>query len=525
VDRKWWTLIAVCVAIFMLLLDITVVNVALPDIQRSLHSSFSDLQWVVNAYSLTLAAFLLTAGSIADLIGRKRVFVAGLVVFTGASAVCGLSSSPLMLNLARAVQGTGGAMMFATSLALIAQAFHGKERGTAFGVFGAVTGAAVAVGPVLGGVITSGIGWQWIFFVNVPIGAVAVFVTLTQVADSRDPNATGVDWAGLVTFSASLFLLVFALVQGNEKGWGSTEIVALLSCAVVLLVAFVAFEHLQSRPMLDLALFRRPAFAGASIVAFAISASFFAMFLYLTLYIQDVLGFSPLQAGLRFLPVTLLSFVVAPIAGKLTVRVPVRLLLGSGLVLAGVGLLAMTTVSADSGWTTLIPGFLLGGAGIGMINPPLASTAIGVVPQERSGMASGINSTFRQVGIATGIAGLGAVFQHDVTKSTTAALRASGHAGQILSAAHGQLATILESGEVSHFARSLQTAAHTALVHSYRTGFTSAFTTIAIIAGCVALVGAALAFVLVRSRDFVASGHTPATPDTRESEPAGALAG
>src|SRR6202044_3750652 len=190
------------------------------------------------------------------------------------------------------VQGTGGAMMFATSLALIAQAFHGKERGTAFGVFGAVTGAAVAVGPVLGGVITSGIGWEWIFFVNVPIGAVAVFVTLTQVADSRDPNATGVDWAGLVTFSGSLFMLVFALVQGNQKGWGSTEILALLIGAVVLLVAFVAFEHLQSRPMLDLSLFRRPAFAGASIVAFAISASYFAMFLYLTLYIQDVLGFS-----------------------------------------------------------------------------------------------------------------------------------------------------------------------------------------------------------------------------------------
>jgi hypothetical protein len=249
------------------------------------------------------------------------------------------------------------------------------------------------------------------------------------------------------------------------------------------------------------------------------------MFLYLTLYIQDVLGFSPLQAGLRFLPVTLLSFAVAPIAGKLTVRVPVRLLLGSGLVLAGVGLLAMTTVSADSGWTTLIPGFVLGGAGIGMINPPLASTAIGVVPQERSGMASGINSTFRQVGIATGIAGLGAVFQHDVGKSTHAALSLSGHAREIESAAHGKLATILESGEVSHFARSLQSAAHTALVHSYRTGFTSAFTTIAIIAGCVALVGAALAFVLVRGRDFIGAGHAPAAPDTRQSEPAGALAG
>ena len=193
-ERKWWTLIAVCLAIFMLLLDITVVNVALPDIQRSLHSSFSDLQWVINAYALTLAAFLLTSGSVADLVGRRRVFVTGLFVFTASSAVCGLSSTPLMLNLARAVQGTGGAMMFATSLALIAQAFRGKERGTAFGVFGAVTGAAVAVGPVLGGIITSGIGWQWIFFVNVPIGAIAVFVTLTQVADSRDPTPRA--WTG-----------------------------------------------------------------------------------------------------------------------------------------------------------------------------------------------------------------------------------------------------------------------------------------------------------------------------------------
>jgi EmrB/QacA subfamily drug resistance transporter len=520
-ERKWWTLIAVSVAIFMLLLDITVVNVALPDIQRSLHSSFSDLQWVVNAYSLTLAAFLLTAGAVSDLIGRKRVFIAGLVVFTAASAVCGLSGSPLMLNLARAVQGTGGAMMFATSLALLAQAFHGKERGTAFGVFGAVTGAAVAVGPVLGGVITTGIGWQWIFFVNVPIGIVAVFVTMTKVSDSRDPNAKGVDWAGFVTFSASLFLLVFALVQGNEKGWGSAEIVAFLVAAVVLLIVFVLVEHLQSRPMLDLSLFRRPAFTGASIVAFSISASFFAMFLYLTLYIQDVLGYSPLQAGLRFLPVTLLSFAVAPVAGKLSVRVPVRLLLGSGLVLAGVGLLAMTTVDASSGWTTLIPGFVLGGAGIGLINPPLASTAIGVVPHERSGMASGINSTFRQVGIATGIAGLGAIFQHSVTNGTTATLKASGHAHEVLGAAHGQLATLLESGEVTQIAHSLAPAARVALLHSYKVGFTGAFTKIAIIAAIIALVGAALAFVLVRGRDFVSSSYTP---DASAAEPAGAVA-
>jgi len=520
-ERKWWTLIAVAVAIFMLLLDITVVNVALPDIQRSLHSSFADLQWVVNAYALTLAAFLLTSGSIADLIGRKRVFVAGLVVFTGASALCGLSDSPLMLNLARAVQGVGGAMMFATSLALIANAFHGKERGTAFGVFGAATGAAVAVGPVVGGVITSAIGWEWIFFVNVPIGIAAVFITVMQVEDSRDPNATGVDWIGLVTFSGSLFMLVYALVQGNEKGWGSTEIVALLLGAAVLLGAFLVAELRQRRPMLDLTLFRRPAFTGANIVAFSISASFFAMFLYLTLYIQDVLGYSPVQAGLRFLPVTLLSFIVAPFAGKLSVRVPVRLLLGSGLALAGLGLLAMTGIDAASTWTALIPGFVLGGAGIGLINPPLASTAIGVVPQERSGMASGINSTFRQVGIATGIAGLGAVFQHSVTHSTAAALAISGRVHEITVAAHGQLGTLLESGEVTQIAHKLSPAAREALDHAYKVGFTDAFTTIALIAAGIALIGSVLAFVLVRSKDFVSSGQAPAAPE-RAAVPAAA---
>jgi EmrB/QacA subfamily drug resistance transporter len=522
-ERKWWTLIAVSIAIFMLLLDITVVNVALPDIQRSLHSSFEDLQWVVDAYSLTLAAFLLTAGAVADQIGRRRVFVAGLVVFTGSSALCGLSSSALMLNLARGLQGMGGAMMFATSLALIAQAFHGRDRGIAFGVFGAVTGAAVAVGPLVGGIITSGIGWEWIFFVNVPIGIAAVVLTLARVLESRDPGGTGVDWLGLSTFSSSLFLLVFALVRGNDAGWGSTQILAMLIGSGVLLIAFVLVERAQARPMLDFTLFRRPAFAGANIVAFALSGSMFAMFLYLTLYIQNVLGYSPLQAGLRFLPTTLLSFAVAPIAGRLTVRVPVRILLGSGLALVAGGLYCMTAVDASSGWTTLIPGFVLAGIGVGLVNPPLASAAIGVVPPERSGMASGVNSTSRQVGIATGIAGLGAIFQHNVASGTRAQLALSGHAREIVTAAHGQLPKLLESGEIARVAGSLPSAAHAALIHSYRVGFTGAFTDILIVAGSLALVGSALAFALVRTRDFVGSGHAADVEEGRE--PAGALAG
>lgn len=502
-ERKWWTLIAVSIAIFMLLLDITVVNVALPSIQIAQGSSFSDLQWIVNAYALTLAVFLLTAGAIADLVGRRLVFTIGLLVFICSSVVCGLSSSPLMLNLARGVEGIGGGMMFATSLALIADAFRGRDRGLAFGVYGAVTGAAVAVGPVIGGVITSGIGWEWIFFLNVPIGAFAVLLTLTQVKESRDPQASSVDWLGLLTFSAALFLLVYALAQGNEDGWGSPLILSFLIASAALILAFVAVEKLQRRPMLDLSLFRRPAFTGASIVAFTMSASIFAMFLYFTLYIQDVLGYSALQTGLRFLPISLLSFAVAPVAGRMSVRMPVRLLLGGGLIITGAGLLAMTVIGANSGWTALIPGFVLAGAGVGLINPPLASAAIGVVHHSRSGMASGINSTFRQVGIATGIAGLGAIFEHEVSKTTFAALAASGHTHAVQAAANGHLDTLLQSGGVRSLYHSLSPAASAALEHSYRLGFTHAFGSILLIAAALAFVGGALALVLVRGRDFV----------------------
>ena len=315
-DRKWWTLIAVCTAIFMLLLDITVVNVALPDIQRSLHSTFSDLQWVVDAYSLTLAAFLLTAGVIGDMFGRREVFAIGLGVFSLSSLLCGLSVNSLMLNLCRGAQGVGGAIMFATSLALIAQAFSGRERGTAFGIYGAVMGGAVAVGPLVGGAITSAIGWRWIFFVNVPIGIVAIFVTLAKVQESRDPTTRRVDWVGFVSFSAALFMLVFALVRGNDVGWTSGGIVGLLVGAAVLLAVFVVAELRGRDPMLDLSLFRRPAMNGVSLVAFTIAASIFSMFLYLTLYIQDDLGYGPFAAGLRFLPITVLAFAVAPLAGK-----------------------------------------------------------------------------------------------------------------------------------------------------------------------------------------------------------------
>ncbi|MCW3064625.1 MAG: transporter, partial [Solirubrobacterales bacterium] len=396
------------------------------------------------------------------------------------------------------------AMMFATSLALIASAFHGKERGIAFGVFGGVIGAAVAVGPVVGGVITSGIGWEWIFFINVPIGIGAIFLTMAKVDESRDPDAAHIDWWGLLTFSGALFLLVYALIKGNDRGWGDPLIAGFLIGSVVLLVVFVLAERAQKRPMLDLTLFRRPAFAGASIVAFAISASMFAMFLYLTLYLQNVLHLSPLQAGLRFLPLSVLSFFVAPLAGRLSVRVPVRALLGTGLVLVGVALLLMSAVDASSDWTVLLPGFIVSGIGIGMVNAPLATTAIGVVPPERAGMASGINNTFRQVGIATGIAGLGAVFEHEVRTRTLSALGRSGHAHDVVAAAHGQLAAALQSGQVKPLLQRLPANAQGAFLHAYRVGFTGALSECLVIGAVVALAGALCAYVLVRTRDFVA---------------------
>src|SRR6201996_3795871 len=283
-DRKWWTLIAVCTGTFMLLLDVTIVNVALPDIQSALHADFSDLQWVIDAYSLVLAALLLTTGSLADLFGRRRMFTIGLVIFTGSSLGSGLAQSPLMLNLFRGAQGVGGAAMFSTSLALLGSAFQGRERGTAFGIWGAITGIAVAIGPVVGGALTSGLSWRWIFLVNVPIGIVAVFITVMQVEESRQPGARKPDYIGVVTFSGALGALVYALIKGNAKGWGSTEIVACLIGPVVLLVAFVVAETLQrDRAMFDLKLFRLPTFNGGLIAAFAISAGLWALFLYLTL--------------------------------------------------------------------------------------------------------------------------------------------------------------------------------------------------------------------------------------------------
>ncbi len=500
--RKWWTLLAVCVATFMLLLDITVVNVALPDIQKSLGASLSSLQWVVDAYSLTLAAFLLTAGSLADRIGRRRVFAVGFLIFTIASFLCGISPNATALNLFRGLQGIGGAAMFATSLALIAQEFQGKERGTAIGAWGATIGGAVAIGPLVGGALTEGLGWEWIFFVNVPIGAAAILLTVTKLANLKAPDPSPIDWAGLATFSLGLFGLIFGLIRGNAEGWSSPQILAPLIAAVVLLVAFVGIQMRSRNAMLDLSLFRKPAFAGVSIVAFALSASMFSLFLYITLYVQDVLGHSPLSAGLIFLPLTLLSFFVAPVAGKLSSRIPIRALLGVGLTFVGIALLLMHGVELGDTWTTLLAGFLFAGAGIGMVNPGIAQTAIGVVPPQKAGMASGINNTFRQVGIATGVAALGAVFQSQVSSKLA----------ELAPKAPASFADAVSSGAIHSAVQQVPASQQAKLTTAANQAFISGFNEILLIGAIIALIGAVAGFALVRSSDFVVApdGEAPA---------------
>jgi EmrB/QacA subfamily drug resistance transporter len=504
-DTKWWTLVAVCLGTFMLLLDVTIVNVALPDIQSSLHSSFSGLQWVVDAYALTLAALLLTAGSLADLYGRRLLYVIGLAGFTIASLLCGVAGSTLLLQLSRGLQGIGGAIMFSVSLALLADAFRGKDRGVAFGIWGAITGLAVSIGPLLGGALTSGLSWRWIFFVNLPIGILAVVITVTKVSESKPSGARRPDWIGFVLFTLALAGLVYGLIESNQRSFTDTRVLGCLIAAGVLLFVFVLVEAHGRQPMFDLALFRLPTFSGGAVAAFSLSASIFSLLLYLVLYVQDILGFSPFATGLRLLVISGGILATSTIAGRLTSRVPVRFLIGPGLLLVGIGLLLMRGLNVSSEWTHLLPGMIVVGAGIGMVNPPLASTAVGVVQPEQAGMASGINSTFRQVGIATGIALLGSLFSSQVKASVIHQVAAvpglGGHGSQIAAAIQGG-----QSGEaISHLPPALRGPAELVT----RTAFTTALDRILLVGAVLALAAAVICFLTIRSKDFVqaASSH------------------
>src|SRR4051795_4288386 len=420
---KQWTLGVVCAATAMLMLDIAVVNTALSRIAGDLDAGLGGppggvgastlaapvgLQWVVDPYPLALASVVLTAGSLADRFGRRRLFTIGLIVFTGASAACAAATDIVFLDAARAVQGVGAAVMFAVSLAILAHAFpEPRERAGALAAYGATIGGTFAIGPLVGGALTSGLDWQWIFLINLPIGVAAIWITRTFVDESRDPRARRVDWLGQATLAGGLFLLVLALLRGNDDGWGSTAIVAELASAAALLALFVVVESRVKEPMLPLKLFRNPSFTGAQIAAAGISATFFAVFLYTTLYLQQVLGMSPIEAGLAYLPATVVIFFVSGATANLGEKVSPRLMIGGGLFLVAIGMGLMTLAGAESSWTATLPGLLVAGVGTGLFNPALTAVALGSAPIEQSGLAAGTNDTFRQAGIAIGVAALG----------------------------------------------------------------------------------------------------------------------
>ena len=405
----------VCLATAMLMLDIAVVNTALSSIAVDLHAGTSGLQWMVDAYTLPLAAVVVTAGSLADRFGRRRLFLLGLAIFTAASLLCAASRSIVALDAARAVQGVGAAIMFAVSLAVLSVAFaRPDERMPALAAYGATMAASFAIGPLVGGALTSAFGWQSIFLINLPLGLVCVAIVRRFVAESTDPNPARVDRPGLVTLTGGLFLLVLALLRGNVDGWSSTPVIAAFLGAAALLIAFIAIEATVARPLLPLRMFRNRDFTGAQIAAFGLSGSIFAMWFYMTLYLQQILGLSAIEAGLVYLPGTLLNLVVAGAMSSVGRRVAPGRLVGTGLLLVGTGLATLTIVGVDSSWWLFLPGLLIALAGTGILNPTISAVALTSAPPEQSGLAAGVNDMFRQAGIAVGVAALGALVPVDV---------------------------------------------------------------------------------------------------------------
>jgi EmrB/QacA subfamily drug resistance transporter len=409
---RTWTLVVVSLATAMLMLDIAVVNTAISDMGRDLNTGLDGLKWVVDAYTLALAAVVLTTGSLADRLGRRKVFAAGMVVFTVTSAAAAAATDITMLNIIRAFQGLGAAAMFATSMALLANEFpEARERAKALGVYGATIGGSFAVGPLVGGGLTSAFGWRSIFVINIPIGIYALAITKKYVRESKDPHARRIDWAGQTVLTGGLFLLTLGLLRANDAGWGSTEIVTELSAAAVLIALFLAIESRVKDPMLPLAFFRIPSFTGAQVSAFSISASLFAVYIYATIYMQQVLGLSAVEAGLAYLPGTFLNAATSGITagmaekGKLSSRVAVSL----GLAMVATGLLLMTMADANSSWLAIQPGLLIAMVGTGMFNPAVIAVALSSVSEDQSGLAAGVNDTARQAGIAVGVAALGAM--------------------------------------------------------------------------------------------------------------------
>src|SRR2546421_9007144 len=408
--RKWWTLAAVAVGLFMIMLDNTVVVVAVTSIQSSLHISTSELEWVMNAYALTFGVLLLTGGKLADLLGRRSIFIVGLVIFTAASLWCGLAGGASSLIAARTVQGVGAALMNPATLSIITATFPPRQRGTAIGIWAGVSALALAFGPLVGGLLTQKINWSWIFFINIPVGAAGVIAARIFIDETRDTSRDQrLDLPGLVTSGVGLFALTYALIETNTYAWGSTRVLTLLGIAVLALAAFAVLELRQRIPMLDLGLFRNPTFAGANTVMFLVGLAMFGIFFYNSLFLQRVLHYGPIKTGATFLPMTLLIMFVAPAAGKISDRVGPRWLMGTGMTLLTGSLLLFATLDASSSWWNILPGLLVGGVGMAIVMAPTTAAAMSSVPIEKAGVGSAVINSMRQVGGSLGVAIMGAL--------------------------------------------------------------------------------------------------------------------
>jgi len=409
-NKKWWTLAAVSVGLFMIMLDNTVVNVALPSMRASLNMTLSELEWVVAGYALTFAAFMLIGGKLADYVGRRRIFMIGLAIFTGASLACGLAPNGGFLIGARIVQGLGGAMMNPATLSIITATFAPRERGRAIGIWAGVSALALAIGPLVGGLLTEHVNWNWIFFINVPIGLAGIFLSPLFIDESRDTTADQrLDVPGLATSALGLFALTYAFIEANNYGWTSTRIISAFVIAAVSLVVFVLLERHQRAPMLDLSLFRNRTFGGANASMLFVGLAMFGTFFYVSLYMQNILGYSPVQAGASFLPMTILVILVAPRAGALTDKVGSRWLVGGGMTLLAVMLLYYSRLGAHESFWMLLPGMLLGGVGMGMTMTPVTAAAMSAVAVDKAGVGSAVLNSARQVGGSLGIAVMGAI--------------------------------------------------------------------------------------------------------------------
>ncbi len=420
--NPWLILLVLCAAIFMLLLDTTIVNVAQQKIKEGLQADFSQIQWILDSYILAFAVLLLSFGRIGDIFGRKKMFIAGMAVFTVASGLCGIStwvaellgiSGATALIAARVLQGAGGALMMPQTLSLITVAFPPHKRGAAMGVWGSVVALGAVLGPLIGGYIVTHYPWEWVFLINIPVGIVAILATMAIIPESRDLLASGkIDWGGLLLSAAAIFALVFGLIEGPKFGWASAQTLGLLAISALLFVVFVWWERRVNDPMVKLELFGIRNFSVANAISIAVSFGMFGIFFPMTIFLQGALGMTPLEAGLTMMPMSLTLMVVAPISGRLSDLVGSRWILTAGLTCMTLGIVLITSqVTTTTTWRPLLPALLITGAGMGMTFAPMTAAAMSQVPPRISGSASGILNTSRNIGQLLGIAVLGSVLQ------------------------------------------------------------------------------------------------------------------